>query len=158
VAQGYWGRPVETAATFADGWLRTGDLGFLADGELFITGRKKDLVLLRGRNLYPQDLELAAEAAHPDLRQNASAAFGVEIEGEEKLVLVAEIEPRRSPDATAVIEAVAAALAQGFDASVHEVVLLPAGALPRTSSGKVRRAATKAAWLGGTLVAARSED
>jgi acyl-CoA synthetase (AMP-forming)/AMP-acid ligase II len=123
-----------------------------------VTGRKKDLVLLRGRNLYPQDLEMAAEAAHPDLRQNSSAAFGVEVDGEEKLVIVAEIEPRRTPDADAIVTAVQGALAQSYDASVHAMVLLPAGGLPRTSSGKVRRAATRAAWLAGTLAAAGERE
>ncbi|MES2639259.1 MAG: fatty acyl-AMP ligase [Myxococcota bacterium] len=152
VAAGYFGRPEATAEAFTDGWLHTGDLGFLARHELFVTGRKKDLVLLRGRNLYPQDLEVAAEAAHPDLRGNSSAAFGVEIEGEERLVIVLEVDARRVPEPTPITEAVVAAIAQAFDAGVHAVVLLPAGGIPRTSSGKVRRAATRLAWLAGTLV------
>ncbi|MDP2317623.1 MAG: fatty acyl-AMP ligase [Pseudomonadota bacterium] len=153
VAAGYWGRPEATAEAFPDGWLRTGDLGFLARHELFVTGRQKDLVLLRGRNLYPQDLEVAAEAAHTDLRGNSSAAFGVEVDGEERLVLVLEVDARRVPEPTAITDAVIVAIAQAFDASVHAVVLLPAGGIPRTSSGKVRRAATRLAWLAGTLTA-----
>ncbi len=151
VADGYWGRPVESAATFVNGWLKTGDLGFLQGGELYVTGRKKDLVIVRGRNLYPQDLEALAEAAHPDLRANSGAAFGVEVDGEERLVIALESEPRRAPDVEAVTTAVVAALAQGFDVSLHEVVLLAAGSLPRTSSGKVRRATTRLSWIAGTL-------
>src|SRR4029079_10618692 len=76
-------------------FLRTGDLGFVADGELYITGRLKDLIILRGRNHYPQDLERAAEGSHPDLRRGGAAAFAVEAAGEERLVIVLEVERRR---------------------------------------------------------------
>ncbi len=157
VAAGYFGRTEATAEAFVDGWLHTGDLGFLADGELYVTGRKKDLILLRGRNLYPQDLEVVAEAAHAELRGNSSAAFGVEIDGEERLVLVLEVDARRVPEPTEITQAVVGAVAQAYDASVYAVVLLPAGGIPRTSSGKVRRAATRLAWLAGTLTNAEDE-
>jgi acyl-CoA synthetase (AMP-forming)/AMP-acid ligase II len=106
---------------------------------------------LRGRNLYPQDVEIVAEAAHPDLRAGGSAAFGVELDGEERLVIAMEVEARRSPDAAEVSEAVKLAVVDAMDAAIHEVLLLPAGTLPRTSSGKVRRSTTRASWLAGTL-------
>ncbi|HEX6864808.1 MAG TPA: fatty acyl-AMP ligase, partial [Thermoanaerobaculia bacterium] len=104
VAGGYWNRPEESARTFGarlgesdregspETFLRTGDLGFLSGGALYLTGRAKDLIILRGRNLYPQDLELTAERSHGDLRPGCGAAFAVEVEGEERLVLVQEVE------------------------------------------------------------------
>ena len=106
VAQGYWNRPVETEWAFraylADSgegpFLRTGDLGFVRDGELFITGRLKDLIIVAGRNLYPQDVERSIEECHPALRRSCSAAFSVEVNAEERLVIVAEVEPRYRPD------------------------------------------------------------
>ena len=102
VAQGYWRRPEETEYTFGayvantgEGlFLRTGDLGFLVNGELFVTGRLKDLIIIRGRNHYPQDIELTVEKSHPVLRPNSGAAFTVEIEGEERLAIAQEVERR----------------------------------------------------------------
>ncbi|HVR10131.1 MAG TPA: fatty acyl-AMP ligase, partial [Thermoanaerobaculia bacterium] len=107
VAQGYWGREETTAEEFrgrlagepASGpFLRTGDLGFLRDGELFVTGRAKELIILGGRNLYPQDVELAAESAHAALRPGRGAAFGVEVEGEERLVIAWELDRHAAVD------------------------------------------------------------
>ncbi|MBD0347459.1 MAG: fatty acyl-AMP ligase, partial [Coleofasciculus sp. Co-bin14] len=100
VAKGYWNRPEQTEQTFhayladiGEGpFLRTGDLGFLQNGELFVTGRLKDVVIIRGRNHYPQDIELTAERSHPALAPNAGAAFAVEIAGQEQLVVVQEVE------------------------------------------------------------------
>ncbi|HYO12608.1 MAG TPA: amino acid adenylation domain-containing protein, partial [Thermoanaerobaculia bacterium] len=163
VAAGYWGRPEETARTFgarlASGegpFLRTGDLGFLADGELFVTGRLKDLIILRGRNHYPQDLEWTAEASHPALRPGCAAAFSVDREGEERLVLLCEVE-RSAADPAGIAEAVRRAVAEEHEITVEEVVLLRAGTILKTSSGKIRRAACRAAWLAGELaVVARS--
>ncbi|MEN8220455.1 MAG: AMP-binding protein, partial [Pseudomonadota bacterium] len=105
VAQGYWNNSQETEKTFqayladtGEGpFLRTGDLGFLKDGELFVTGRLKDIIIIRGRNYYPQDIELTVENSYPILRQGCSAAFSVEVNGEERLVVVAEIERRFGP-------------------------------------------------------------
>src|SRR5262249_44872013 len=99
VAQGYWGRPDETERTFGatlpgrvgEAFLRTGDLGFLHDGELFVTGRLKDLIIIRGRNVYPQDVEWTVEHCHPALRAEGGAAFAVEAGGEERLVVVHEV-------------------------------------------------------------------
>jgi len=157
VAAGYWNRPAETRETFGamiggDGpFLRTGDLGFARQGELFVTGRIKDLIILRGRNHYPQDLELTAERAHAALRPGGSAAFAVDGEDEELLVLAAEIERRSSAPVEEVAEAVRRAVAEEHEARVHEVVLLQPGSLPRTSSGKVQRHRARAAWLGSGL-------
>src|SRR5208337_5434651 len=99
VTQGYWNRPQQTAETFnafvtgtGEGpYLRTGDLGFMRDGQLYVTGRCKDLIIIRGRNHYPLDIEETARKSHPALRSDA-AAFSVDLEGEERLVLVHEIE------------------------------------------------------------------
>ncbi|HEX9670633.1 MAG TPA: AMP-binding protein, partial [Thermoanaerobaculia bacterium] len=167
VARGYWRRPEETAATFgarlpdgapdalAEGpFLRTGDLGFLDGGELFVTGRVKDLIILRGRNHYPQDLEATVERSHPALRPGCGAAFAVEVDGEERLVVAQEVE--RTARDTAGEEAVAAirrALAEEHEVQVYAVVLLRPAALPKTSSGKVRRHAARAEFLAGTLAA-----
>jgi amino acid adenylation domain-containing protein/non-ribosomal peptide synthase protein (TIGR01720 family) len=163
VAQGYWQRPEETAATFgarlADGsgpFLRTGDLGFLADGELFVTGRLKDLLILRGRNHYPQDLERSAESSHPGLRPGASAAFAVDAEGggEERLVLVCEVERRaqlRTEELAAVAQAVRRAVAEEHGVAVSGVALLRTGTIPKTSSGKIRRRECRARYLSGGL-------
>jgi amino acid adenylation domain-containing protein len=160
VGGGYWGRPELSASTFRarlagrDGeWLRTGDLGFLRGGELFVTGRIKDLLILRGRNLYPQDVEATVERCHPALRPAAGAAFAVEVDGEERLVVVQEVEPAREGEAAAAISALREAVAAEHEAALHEVVLVRAGEVPRTSSGKVRRGACRVAYLAGELAA-----
>jgi acyl-CoA synthetase (AMP-forming)/AMP-acid ligase II len=158
-AQGYWEKPGESRQTFearladtGEGpFLRTGDLGFLRDGELFLTGRLKDLIILRGRNLYPQDLEWTAERNHPDLQPGCGAAFAVEENGQERLVLAFEAVPRRQPDVAAVAEAVRRAVADEHEADLHAFALLRPGGIPRTSSGKVRRRDCRSAFLAGTL-------
>jgi acyl-CoA synthetase (AMP-forming)/AMP-acid ligase II len=160
VAAGYWERPGDTARTFhavmadtGEGpFLRTGDLGFLRDGQLFVTGRLKDVVIVRGRNHYPQDLERAAERSHAALRPGCGAAFSVPWGGEERLVLVYELgrddEPR---DLDEVANAIRRAVVVGHDIQVHSVVLLRPGALPKTSSGKVQRRACLDLFLRGGL-------
>jgi amino acid adenylation domain-containing protein len=165
VAQGYWGRDEETERTFrarlagtGEGpFLRTGDLGFYdATGTLFLTGRIKDLIILRGRNLYPQDVERTAEVSHPALRPGNSAAFAADVDGEERLVVVHEVERgwKGTPEAVEeVAEAVRRAVAEEHEAAVHQVVLLRPGSLPKTSSGKVQRHAARAAWQAGELEA-----
>ena len=158
VCRGYWDKTEETSATFgarlADGngpFLRTGDLGFLQDGELFIAGRLKDLIILRGRNCYPQDLERTAELSHPDLRPGGGAAFSIDLDGEERLVLVHEIARRSRASVEEIAAAVRGALSEEHEVSVAEVVLIRPETLPRTSSGKVRRRACRTAWLEGSL-------
>ncbi|HEV2149835.1 MAG TPA: amino acid adenylation domain-containing protein [Longimicrobiaceae bacterium] len=162
VARGYWNLSPESEPTFggyleASGegpFLRTGDLGFLdEDGELFVTGRRKDLIILRGRNLYPQDLEATAGTAHPALQPGGSAAFSVDVDGEERLVLVHEVRRTslRDLDAEEVVRAVREAIAAAHEVQAHEVVLIRPATLPKTSSGKVQRRACRQALLDGQL-------
>jgi amino acid adenylation domain-containing protein len=159
VADGYVGQPEGTEQTFrahlADGsgppFLRTGDLGFLDGGDLFVAGRLKDLIILRGRNLYPQDVERTAERAHPDLRLGGAAALSLETEEGERLAIVLEVERRAAAEVEVVAAAVRQAVAAEHEAQVQAVVLIRAGALPKTSSGKVQRRACREAWLAGDL-------
>ena len=159
VANGYWNRGQETADTFeariADTgkgpYLRTGDMGFLLNEELFITGRRKDLIILRGRNHYPHDVEATAEKAHPALRVCIGAAFSVDIEGEERLVLVHEMNSRAQADPGEVIAAVRQAIAEEHELQVYAVVLTRSGEIPRTTSGKIQRFLCRNAFLAGDL-------
>ena len=161
VASGYLGRPEATARDFAarltgsgEGpFLRTGDLGFQQEGDLYVTGRLKDLIILHGRNHYPQDLEATVEAAHPDLRPGGVAAFALEVDGRERLAVVAEVERRREAAASpeAITGAVRYAVAEAHAAQVRILVLIRAGGLPKTSSGKVRRGACRSDLLAGRL-------
>lgn len=159
VGQGYWQRPEETEKIFGahladtgEGpFLRTGDLGFLRDGELFVTGRVKDLIIIRGRNLYPQDIELTAEHSHPSLRLGSGAAFAVEVEGEERLVVVQELEFRAKPNIEEVTSAIRQAITEEHEVQVYGVVLIKPGSIPKTTSGKIQRRACKAEFLDGNL-------
>jgi len=178
VAQGYWNQPEETECAFeayladtGEGlFLRTGDLGFLKDGELFITGRLKDLIIIDGRNHYPQDIELTVEQSHPSLRPGCCAAFSVDVENEERLVVVAEVDRRYrlarrqvdsnpgpasghrpSPDVKAMLKAIRRAVAEQHGAQVHDVLLLKHGRILKTSSGKIQRHACRAGYLAGSL-------
>lgn len=153
VAKGYWNQPRSSEETFgarlpgSDALhLRTGDLGFLDRGELYVTGRAKDMIILRGRNYYPQDLEASAEAAHITLRGAPAAAFGLDVNGEEQLAIAQEV-PRSAIGTLDVAETVAAireAIAREHALSVFAVALLRPGGILKTSSGKVRRGATAA--------------
>ncbi|MEH2290147.1 amino acid adenylation domain-containing protein [Nostoc sp.] len=151
VGQGYWNRTEETKETFyaylkdtKEGpFLRTGDLGFLDNGELFITGRAKDLIIIRGRNIYPQDIELTAERSHPSLRSDANAAFTVEINNEERLFVVQELEFRAKPNLAEVTNAIRQAVTDEHEIQVYAVVLIKPGSIPKTSSGKIQRRATR---------------
>ncbi len=159
VAEGYWNRPDETEDIFhavleenkGGRYLRTGDLGFLYNGQVFITGRLKDLIILNGRNLYPSDLELAASGSHPVLRPGGCAAFSIEEQERERLVVVQEIDRIQDLDADAVTSAIRVALAEQFDVSVWVVVLVRSGSIPKTSSGKVQRQACRTAYLAQSL-------
>ncbi|MEH2333128.1 amino acid adenylation domain-containing protein [Nostoc sp.] len=152
VGQGYWNRKEETEQTFhaylkdkKEGpFLRTGDLGFLYNGELFITGRAKDLIIIRGRNLYPQDIELSAERSHPSLRSGANAVFTVEVNNEERLVVVQELEFRAKPNLAEVASAIRQSITEEHEVQVSAVVLIKPGSIPKTSSGKIQRRATRA--------------
>lgn len=160
IAQGYWNRPEETAQTFegytsdtSEGpFLRTGDLGFVQDDELFITGRLKDLIIIRGRNHYPHDIELTAQGSHPSLRPEGGAAFSVELDDDEQLVVVHEVEARRSSfDGEAVIAAILQQVAEQHEVQVYAVVLIKPGTLPKTSSGKVQRHRCRSQFLAREL-------
>ncbi len=157
LARGYWRRAEETARTFdarldepgdTGGFLRTGDLGALVDGELFVTGRIKDLIILGGRNLYPQDIELTVEGCSDALRPGCSVAFAVEDGKAERLVIAAEV--RGAPDEDELRGGIRAAVSREHGVGVHAVELLPAGAVPKTTSGKLRRGAARDAWARGS--------
>ncbi|MFI6014185.1 fatty acyl-AMP ligase [Streptomyces sp. NPDC051243] len=161
VAKGYWRNALATRETFRatlaghDGrFLRTGDLGFLCDGELFVTGRLKDLIVIDGRNHYPQDLELTAETAHPALRPGCTAAFSVDGgqggQGEQPVV-VAEIAPEAVSEAEKIIDVIRRGIGDAHGLSVRDVVLVQPGTISKTSSGKIQRHASRAAYLNGTL-------
>src|SRR5262245_31343985 len=158
VAQGYWQRPVETAEIFKarivgsdDGpFLRTGDLGFLReDGELFVTGRRKDVIVVAGANHYPQDIEATVRSAHPSLRSAACAAFGLERDGEERLVVVSEVErsERKDLDEVSIFKAVSKAIIGEHDLALETLILMRPGSIPKTSSGKIQRSACKQQYL-----------
>ncbi len=142
-------------------YLRTGDLGFLAAGQLFVTGRLKDLIIVGGQNHYPQDIERTVEAAHPSIRPSSVAAFAVEVEDSEKLVVLAEVErrPRNlvSPNGSEVlnvkevIQSIRRSVWEHHDLLVDSALLLKPGGIPKTSSGKIQRHACRAGFLAGTL-------
>jgi acyl-CoA synthetase (AMP-forming)/AMP-acid ligase II len=159
VARGYWNRPSETDEVFrarlADGggpYLRTGDLGFVQVGELFITGRIKDVIVIRGRNHYPHDIEATVQSVHPALRPGCGAAFEVVREGQPRLVVVQEIDRRgRGLDIAKLTGDVRQAVAERHELQMYELVLLEYGSIPKTSSGKVRRADCRVGYENGGL-------
>jgi len=160
VAAGYWNRPEATGETFgarlATGegpFLRTGDLGFVRDGHLYVTGRRKDVIIIRGQNHYPQDIEKTVEECHPAMRApGCGAAFPVDVGGEERLVVVQEIDRKaRDVDEEDVVECVREAVSRNHELQAHDVVLLRPGGVLKTSSGKVQRRACREAYLDGTL-------
>ncbi len=159
VGQGYWKKPSETQETFdayiADTregpFLRTGDLGFLQGRELFVTGRLKDMLIIRGINHYPQDIELSVQNSHPALRPGCGAAFSVEIEGEEKLVAVQEVDDRNHIFPGEIIDSIRHFVTESHELQVYAAVLVKAGTIPKTSSGKIQRSACRKEFLEGKL-------
>ena len=160
VARGYHDRPDATNAAFAARtstaadrpWLRTGDLGFLRHDQLFVTGRLKDLIIIRGRNLYPEDIEHSADRAHQGLRAGYCAAFSVDMGDRDQLVVVQEVEPRcRDLDVQAAMQAIRRAIAAQHELEIYAIVLVKAGTIPKTSSGKTRRAACRELFQSGKL-------
>ena len=178
VGQGYWNRLEETETVFKafirdtnEGpFLRTGDLGFLKDGEVFIRGRLKDLIIVRGNNHYPQDIEYTVEKSHPSLRAGCSAAFSVEADGEERVVVVVEVaagsgardlnkkvevdqvrgsssSEHNALDIKAVFKAIRTAVVEEHDLGIFAIKLLKPGTIPKTSSGKIQRNACRIAFL-----------
>jgi acyl-CoA synthetase (AMP-forming)/AMP-acid ligase II/acyl carrier protein len=160
VARGYYERSEASAAAFGahlanngqGPFLRSGDLGFVRDRELFVTGRLKDLIIVRGQNYYPEDIEHTVDRAYDGLRVGYCAAFSVDLDGRDRLVIVQEVEPRRRDlDTAAALQAIRLAVAARHELEVHAVVLVKAGAVPKTSSGKTRRSACRERYLHGQL-------
>lgn len=160
VAQGYWNRPEETERVFraytadanAGPFLRTGDLGYMVGNELFVTGRLKDVIIIRGRNLYPQDIEQTVEESHPALRPGAGAAFTVERDGDEQLIVVQEVERQyRKVSIAEVAQAIRHTVAAIHAVHVAVVVLIKPGSLPKTTSGKVQRYLCRSRYIAGSL-------
>jgi amino acid adenylation domain-containing protein len=159
IATGYWNNENATQASFNQHlpgepgreYLRTGDLGFMHEGELYITGRLKDLVIFHGRNFYPHDIEWTAERASPALRAGHCAAFSIDTPDGEQLVVAAEVERRmHNSDLGAIAHSIRREVAREHAVPIHTVALLRAG-IPRTSSGKIRRQSCKQEFLAGTL-------
>ncbi|MBE9252107.1 fatty acyl-AMP ligase [Dolichospermum sp. LEGE 00240] len=161
IAPGYWNQPelsdqafgAYLADTNQGPFLRTGDLGFLRNGQLFITGRIKDLIIIRGRNYYPQDIELTAESSHPALRANCCAAFAVEKDNTEHLVVVVEVERTHLQHLNVkdVVAAISEAIMQQHEIHAYAMVLIKTGSIPKTSSGKIQRCICKEKFLDQTL-------
>jgi acyl-CoA synthetase (AMP-forming)/AMP-acid ligase II len=160
VAQGYWKRDAETRETFKarlsdnrDGpFLRTGDLGFLLDGELHVTGRLKELIILHGKNHYPQDIEATVATSHPLLRRDGGAAFSVDITGSEALVVLQEVKRQTPPEKSFEIKsAIRQALAEDRAIKPYSIVLLKPNTIPKTSSGKIMRSTCRANFLRNSL-------
>jgi acyl-CoA synthetase (AMP-forming)/AMP-acid ligase II/acyl carrier protein len=159
VARGYWNQPEETARVFqaelcgadSDGgtFLRTGDLGVIKGGELFITGRIKDLIIIRGRNLYPQDVEATIERSHPAFRPGCNAAFSIDVGGQERLVAVQEVTGSEHFDE--IISGLCRAVIDEHEVQLYAVAFIGAGTILKTSSGKIQRRACKEEFLNGSL-------
>ncbi|WP_308016560.1 non-ribosomal peptide synthetase [Jidongwangia harbinensis] len=163
VAAGYLGPAERSADTFVTAdtpWLRTGDLGTILAGELYVTGRAKDVIIVRGRNVYPQDIEEAADTAATEVRPGCVAAIGLSVDGEEQLTVVAELAATVDPGGSAAVaERIRDAVVAAQDVRPYSVVFLAPGALPKTSSGKIQRSAAKRELLAGELtVVARHDD
>jgi acyl transferase domain-containing protein/acyl-CoA synthetase (AMP-forming)/AMP-acid ligase II/acyl carrier protein/SAM-dependent methyltransferase len=158
VAKGYWQQPQATKETFRAflgsdlPFLRTGDLGFLRNGELYITGRLKDLIIIRGRNYYPQDIEQTVEQAHPALQAGSGAVFSINLDDSEGLVVVQELKrtERKTPPEP-IIKAIRDRVAQVHDLQATAIALVSPGRIPKTSSGKIQRRACRDSFLNHTL-------
>ncbi len=185
VADGYWNAQENGRAFNAQlksqpnhNFLRTGDLGFLEDGELFVTGRLKDMIIIKGRNHYPQDIEKTVEKSHSIIRPSCAATFSVNIEGEEKLVILAEVERRywtsnqviakaksrnngnngngvnsQLIEVKDLIQSIRREVSKNHDLQVHSTLLLKPGSIPKTSSGKIQRHVCRQEFLAGNWVA-----
>jgi acyl-CoA synthetase (AMP-forming)/AMP-acid ligase II len=173
IAQGYWNRPVETETIFkaqilggnGDFYMRTGDLGFMADDEFVFTGRRKDLIIVEGRNHYPQDIEKTAEKSHPGLRPGCCIAFSLEEDGKTQVIVVAELNKQyRLEDDTApagdsltpvsrkeIEKVVRREVTEEHQIRVDQVVLIPTGTIPKTTSGKLQRSGCRQRFVAGAL-------
>jgi acyl-CoA synthetase (AMP-forming)/AMP-acid ligase II len=162
VAQGYWQRTEETDKTFRaytkdtkEGpFLRTGDLGFLREGELYINGRIKDLIIIRGTNHYPQDLEWSVQSLNPALRSDYGAAFSLEVEGEERLVIVQEVERKaENLDTEKIIADIRQEISEQHELQIYAIVLAKPGTILKTASGKIQRRGCQANFVHGNIEA-----
>ena len=175
IAQGYWKQPEVTKATFdaylkdtnAGPFLRTGDLGFIDRGELFFTGRLKDMIVIKGRNHYPQDIEQTVQEVSSWIRPSCVASFSIDLQGEEKLVVLAEVERKYwssnrtakansnsssdTIDAKDLSQLIKREIAKNHDLQAYTILLLKPGSLPKTSSGKIQRHACRTEFLSNTL-------
>jgi acyl-CoA synthetase (AMP-forming)/AMP-acid ligase II len=166
VTKGYWNKPKKTEQTFqaylADTkegpFLRTGDIGFIKDGELYVTGRLKDIIIVRGQNHYPQDIETTVQNSHPALLINSGAAFAVEIKNAERLIIVQEVVRSyvrklsiKEIDINEIVISIKQAVTKEHELQVYSVILLKPGSLPKTSSGKIMRYACKRDFLNGNF-------
>lgn len=161
VAGGYWNNPEQTSHTFGgriagshDGpFLRSGDLGFLYEGELYVAGRLKDLIIINGRNHYPQDIELTVQKSHMTLAPGSGVAFSIEAEQEERLVVVQELQRShvRKVDVNEVSEAIREAVARQHEVETYAIELVIPGGVPKTSSGKIQRKLCRKMFLAGEL-------
>jgi amino acid adenylation domain-containing protein/non-ribosomal peptide synthase protein (TIGR01720 family) len=159
VGAGYWGKPAETEATFratvedrkGQTFLRTGDLGFLVDDELFVTGRLKDLIIIRGLNYYPQDIESTVEKVCPLLRSGCGAAFSITVAGEERVAVVQEADRNILPEIKSIVAKVRDAVSECHGIALHTIVFVKRGTVPKTSSGKIQRRACREALLKNDL-------
>ncbi|WP_421797795.1 fatty acyl-AMP ligase [Haliscomenobacter sp.] len=159
VASGYWDKPLETTETFearlansGEGpFLRTGDLGFLKNGELYVTGRIKNLVISGGKNHYAHDLERTVEDAHPAIWPAGSAVFSISNDGPERIIVVAEVNAKLFEKEELVIKAIREAIAKYHDLHVDDIQLIPPGGIPKTTSGKTRHFLCRQSYLDGTL-------
>lgn len=159
VATGYWNHPTETEYAFeahvadtGEGpFLRTGDLGFLLDGELYVTGRLKDLIIVDGNNHYPQDIERTAKATHKSLTSTDCAAFSVAVAGREELVVVAELRDMSRPATEDLLRAVRTAVSEQHDLRIYDIALVRVGGIPKTPSGKIRRGECRSRYLARSL-------
>ena len=162
VAQGYWHQPELTHQTFQahlagtnqGPYLRTGDLGFLQNGDLFVTGRLKDMVVIRGRNYYPQDIELTAQSSHPSLQPYGAAAFAITVDNAEKLVITQEIKRSalKNLNIDEIVEVMLASVLEYYELDVYSIVLLKPGSIPKTTSGKIQRSLCRTIFLENTWV------
>jgi acyl-CoA synthetase (AMP-forming)/AMP-acid ligase II len=160
VAKGYWNKQEETRGVFharlhpaGEGpFLRTGDLGCVQGEELFVTGRIKDVIIIRGRNHYPQDIEATVQETHLALRRGCGAAFGIDVSGQERLVVVQEVE-RQGSDVPLgeIVGDIRQAIVEVHDVDLHDIVLVRHASIPRTTSGKIRRHACRIAYQDGSL-------
>jgi acyl-CoA synthetase (AMP-forming)/AMP-acid ligase II len=160
VSKGYWNRDELRKDMFAcladtgEGpYLRTGDLGFIRAGELFVTGRIKDVIIIRGLNYYPQDIEKTVQESYPGFRPGCGAAFSVDVNGEERLVVVQEVERThlRHLQGPTAVKAIRAAVANEYGLQVYAVSLIKPATIAKTSSGKIQRRACRRMFLDGTL-------